>query len=84
MDTHPIEVKVFTRHGCVQCTATLRALEKVGVTPVLVDVDADPAAAGEAHALGALSLPVVVVGTTWWAGYRPDKIAALVRGGEPR
>lgn len=76
-----IQVTVFGRQGCVQCTATQRALEDRGVEFRVVDVDElRGTAADELHALGFQQLPVVKVeGMAAWSGFRPDMIGAIER-----
>lgn len=69
---------VYSKSGCVQCTATYRRLERAGVDYDTVDVTTDPAAIEYIKSLGHRSLPVVEVGDKHWAGYRPDLIDALV------
>ncbi|WP_314457321.1 glutaredoxin family protein [uncultured Actinomyces sp.] len=74
------DVVVYGRANCVQCTATGRKLQAVGVDYAYRDVS-DPAAAREAQQvaerLGVRQLPLVVAGDQEWAGYRPDRIARL-------
>jgi glutaredoxin-like protein NrdH len=70
-------ITVYTKPGCPQCRATLRALERTGVTHRTVDVSTDPDARDYLLALGHLSVPVVTAGAEHWSGYRPDRIHAL-------
>ena len=53
------------------------ALDKLGVAYEKVDVTRDSDARDYVMSLGHLSAPVVVVGRDHWAGFRPDRIAAL-------
>lgn len=74
---------VYSTPGCVQCTATYRALDRDGIPYVVVDL------ADEANAetrrwitdeLGHSQAPVVVVDqdpANHWSGYRPDRLAQL-------
>jgi glutaredoxin-like protein NrdH len=73
------KVTVYSRPGCVQCTATYRALDRKGITYKPVDVDQTPGADELLRELGYLQLPVVIVTGTWdgWCGFRPDCIDAL-------
>ena len=73
-------VTVYTKPGCVQCRATLRAFERAGVTFASVDITIDVQARDFVMSLGYLQAPVVVSGTTHWGGFRPDRIAALADG----
>jgi glutaredoxin-like protein NrdH len=74
------EVRVFGRKGCVQCTATYRALDDRGITYEVVDVDElREGAVDELRALGFTQLPVVQApGMAAWSGFRPDRIDAIV------
>jgi glutaredoxin-like protein NrdH len=75
-------VTVYSKPSCVQCTATYRALDKLGVQYVVVDITTDPQALAFVMASGQKSAPVVVVAEPGavdrvWGGYRPDLIADL-------
>lgn len=66
---------VYSKPGCVQCTATTRALDKARVSYTVVDLTTDDAARDYVLALGHLQAPVVVTETGYhWSGYRPDQI----------
>ncbi len=80
-----MSITVYSTPGCVQCTATYRALDKAGLAYAVVDVAADPAArAYVSDELGYTRAPVVVVDDhDHWSGYRPDQItrvAAYIHG----
>ncbi|MFS0703245.1 glutaredoxin domain-containing protein [Cellulomonas sp. 179-A 9B4 NHS] len=72
---------VYSTPGCVQCTATYRALDKIGASSVVVDLaDETNAAAREwvTEDLGYSQAPIVVIDENQhWSGYRPDRIATL-------
>ena len=70
-------ITVYTKPQCVQCGATIRALDKAGVDYELVDITTDTDARDYVMALGYLQAPVVVAGTDHWAGFRPDRIKNL-------
>lgn len=72
-------VTVFSKAACVQCTATYRALDKMGVPYEVVDIELDEAARERVLALGYLQAPVVFVEDDHWSGYRPDRLAPLAR-----
>ena len=73
-----MNVKVLSKPRCVQCDATKRKLEKLGVAYEEVDLTVDADALNEALSLGYQSAPVVIVGDKHWSGFRPDKLEALV------
>ena len=70
-------ITVYTKPQCVQCGATIKALEKAGLDYELVDLTTDTDARDYVMALGHLQAPVVVAGTDHWAGFRPDRIKNL-------
>ncbi len=71
-------ITVYTKPACVQCNATYKALDKVGVEYAIVDISEDSEARDYVMALGYLQAPVVVAGDEHWSGFRPDRIKALV------
>lgn len=72
-----MNITVYTKPACVQCTATYRALDKAGIEYDIVDISENPEARDYVMALGYLQAPVVVAGDDHWAGFRPDRIKAL-------
>lgn len=75
-----MNVMVYTKPGCVQCNATYRGLDKVGLPYESKDISQDPEALSRIKALGFLQAPVVEVTyatgeTDSWSGFRPDKIS---------
>ncbi|MCT2107990.1 NrdH-redoxin [Dietzia sp. HMSC21D01] len=72
-----MSITVYTKPQCVQCGATIKALDKAGLEYTLVDITADAAARDYVMALGHLQAPVVVTADDHWAGFRPDRIKNL-------
>ena len=72
-----MNVTVYSKPACVQCTATYRALDRQGVSYEVIDISADQDALETVKGLGYMQLPVVVAGPEHWAGFRPDKSSAL-------
>lgn len=78
-----MDITVYSKPACVQCTATYRWLDKHGLDYEVIDLATDPAAFAAVRALGHLSAPVVIVraadGSTedHWSGFRPDRIDDL-------
>lgn len=70
-------IEVFGKPGCVQCTATTRALDAAGLTYDYRDVTTDADALQQVLALGYRAVPVVVAGPLHWSGFQPGKIAGL-------
>lgn len=73
-------ITVYTKPGCVQCRATIRALDHAGLDFTTVDVTTDTQALDFVMSLGYLHAPVVVTGSAHWSGFRPDRITALTDG----
>ncbi|PFG21305.1 glutaredoxin-like protein NrdH [Serinibacter salmoneus] len=73
-----MSITVFSKPNCVQCNATYRALDKQGLEYEVVDLTLDAEALNTVKALGYQQAPVVFAGGDHWAGFRPDKIKALV------
>lgn len=79
-------ITIYSKPACVQCTATLRLLTKLGAVEGtefrIVDMSADPDALDMVRGLGYLAAPVVVVttpdGGTHWSGFKDDKVKAAV------
>lgn len=72
-----MNITVYTKPACVQCTATYRALDKAGIEYDIVDISENSDARDYVMALGYLQAPVVVAGEDHWSGFRPDRIKAL-------
>ena len=70
-------VTVYTKPACVQCNATFKALDKLGVEYEAIDISVDDEAREYVMALGHLQAPVVVSGSDHWSGFRPDRVKAL-------
>lgn len=74
-----MSITVYSKPSCVQCTATYRALDQKGIDYRVIDLSEDQQAFEMVQDLGYRQVPVVVAGADHWAGFRPDKINALVR-----
>lgn len=72
-----MNITVYSKPACVQCTATTRALERQGIAYNVIDVSVDDEALMHVQNLGYRQVPVVVAGDTHWAGFRPDMISTL-------
>lgn len=71
-------VTVYSKPGCVQCTATYKRLDMRGVEYDVVDISDDPGARDYVLSLGYSQAPVVFVDKdNHWGGYNPSKIDAL-------
>lgn len=72
-----MSITVYSKPACVQCTATYRALDRLGVAYEIVDVSQDGDALEKVRGLGYQQVPVVIAGEDHWSGFRPDKIGSL-------
>ncbi|MDN5731271.1 MAG: glutaredoxin-like protein NrdH [Yaniella sp.] len=70
-------VTVYSKPACVQCNATVRALDKKGIEYDVIDMSQDMDALERVRALGYMQAPVVMTEADHWSGFRPDKIADL-------
>lgn len=75
--TGNVQITVYSKPDCQQCTATARALTKAGVPFRYIDVTEDPVAFARVQELGYSGVPVVEVGDMHWQGFRPDKLKRL-------
>ncbi|GAA4746466.1 glutaredoxin domain-containing protein [Gordonia alkaliphila] len=73
-------ITACTKPACVQCKATIRALDKAGVPYDVVDISVDDAARDYVVVLGCQQVPVVVVGDEYWSGFRAERIKNLIEG----
>lgn len=71
-------ITVYSQPSCVQCVATYRELDRQGVAYTVVDLSKDESAMQMVLGLGYRQAPVVMAGDDHWAGFRPDKIMAIV------
>lgn len=72
-----MNITVYSKPACVQCTATTRALDRQGIPYQIVDVSVDADAYQLVQGLGYRQVPVVIAGEQHWAGFRPDMISTL-------
>ena len=70
-------ITVYSKPSCVQCTATYRALDKLGLDYEVVDLAEDEAALQDLLSRGYQQVPVVQADGEFWTGFRPDRIKAL-------
>lgn len=73
-----MSITVYTKPSCVQCDATKRSLDKLGLKYETVDVTVDELAFEMLVEKGFKAMPVVNAGDEWWSGFNPAKINGLV------
>ena len=70
-------VTVYTKPSCVQCDATKRTMDKLGIKYDTVDITVDTEAFDKIIALGFKAAPVVITDTDSWSGFNPAKISEI-------
>ena len=78
------ELTIYGRASCVQCKATAREAERLGLAFSYVDLDQDIAAAARLVNAGFHSLPVVECGDQVWTGFLPDRLKQVARDAKQR
>lgn len=69
---------VYSKEGCVQCTATERKLDELGIPYDYVNLeDVSPELIEEFRQNNLLTAPIVDTGVERWSGFRPDKLGEL-------
>lgn len=74
-----MSITVYSKPMCVQCDATMRALNKQDLDYDVVDMTVDAEALEYVKSLGYVQAPVVMAGDQHWSGYRPDLIKKLAK-----
>lgn len=72
-----MSITMYTKPACVQCAATIRALNKAGLEYELIDISINEEARDYVMSLGHLQAPVVVTDRDHWSGFRPERIKDL-------
>lgn len=82
-------VTVYSKPACVQCNATYRKIEELGLKYTVIDVSVHEDALQHIKELGYLQAPVVIPSfdkiitdskgerIVHWSGYRPDLLEQL-------
>lgn len=71
-------VTVYTKPNCVQCDATKRTMDKLGIKYATVDITQDLEAYDMIVSKGFQAAPVVITDDDAWSGFNLDKISGLV------
>ena len=71
-------VTVYTKPACVQCDATKRTLDKLGIAYNTIDITLDAEAFEKIIDMGFKAAPVVITDNDAWAGFNPEKLNGLV------
>ena len=70
-------IKIFSKPNCVQCSMTMRTLDRQGVQYTVIDVSQDAEANTLIQSWGYRQVPVVQVGDEHWSGFRPERLASI-------
>ena len=68
---------VYTKPSCVQCDATKRLMDSLGINYNAVDITKDEEAYNKVVGMGYQSVPVVITEHGSWSGFQPDKISTI-------
>ncbi|UXM96059.1 MULTISPECIES: glutaredoxin-like protein NrdH [unclassified Bartonella] len=72
-----MQVTIYSKPQCAQCTATYRVLDTKGIAYNIIDITENEDGFSRVQSLGYRQVPVVVAGDHHWAGFRPDMIAKI-------
>ena len=73
-----MSVTVYTKPACVQCDATKRLMDKLGIEYSTIDITVDTESFEMLISKGFQAAPVVITDNDSWAGFNPEKISGLV------
>jgi|TARA_R110000803_G_scaffold107000_5_gene175149 glutaredoxin-like protein NrdH len=74
-----IPVVIYTTPACVQCAATARRMDTLGIIYDKVDLTQHPGLADKFREMGHTQAPIVVTDRKTWSGFRLEKIDSLAR-----
>lgn len=69
---------IYTTPNCPSCRLTRQALDRAGLTYEVVDLSGRPDLVEQMRSEGLLQAPILDDGTSRSAGFRPDRIRAIV------
>lgn len=72
-----MEITVWTKSNCVQCTQTKKELTKRGIEFTEKNLEEDPEQMQAFIDQGFMSAPIVTTDKKIWSGFRIDKISSL-------
>jgi glutaredoxin-like protein NrdH len=70
-------IVIYTTPNCVQCSATARAMDRLGIVYDKVDLTQHPGVAEKFQEMGHTVAPIVVTDKKIWSGFRIEKIKSL-------
>lgn len=74
---------IYTTPNCPSCRLTRDTLDRAGIAYEVVDLSERPDLVEQLRSEGLLQAPVIDDGTSRSAGFRPDRIRAIVDAATP-
>ena len=74
---------IYTTPNCPSCRLTRQALDRAGITYEVIDLSVRPDLVEQMRSEGLLQAPILDDGTSRSAGFRPDRIRAIVDAATP-
>lgn len=74
---------IYTTPNCPSCHLTRQALDRAGITYEVIDLSERPDLVEQMRSEGLLQAPILDDGTSRSAGFRPDRIRAIVDAATP-
>ncbi|MBS6639251.1 MAG: glutaredoxin family protein [Actinomyces sp.] len=74
---------IYTTPNCPSCRLTRQALDRAGITYEVIDLSGRPDLVEQMRSEGLLQAPILDDGTSRSAGFRPDRIRAIVDAATP-
>lgn len=82
-DTPTSTLTIYTTPNCPSCRLTRDTLDRAGIAYTLVDLSQRPDLVEQMRSEGLLQAPILDDGTSRSAGFRPDRIRAIVDAATP-
>ena len=74
---------IYTTPNCPSCRLTRDTLDRAGIAYTIVDLSGHPDLVEQMRSEGLLQAPILDDGTSRSAGFRPDRIRAIVDAATP-
>lgn len=74
---------IYTTPTCPSCRLTRQALDRAGLTYEVIDLSGRPDLVEQLRSEGLLQAPIIDDGTSRSAGFRPDRIHAIIDAATP-
>ena len=74
-----IPIVIYTTPGCIQCSMTAKAMDKLGVIYDKIDLSQHPDLIERFKEMGHTAASIVVTDKKTWSGFRIEKIRSLAQ-----